>query len=119
MWPQSSFNRSDGLILPLSFVKQCVFEADAVVMAVGVNAMKKIVKSSSALAKLSSFRGVQNLRSVDCLSARISYDKLGSFQTPSNVLAGFEPDIGATVFHLNDFQDEFFDSTGSVIASDW
>jgi len=95
-----------------------VFETDAVVMAVGINAMKKLVTQSPSL-KRPEFRKVMNLKSLDVISTRVWLDKKIDFEYPSNVFSGFDETVGGTFFHLNDLQDEYRDAEGSVVACDF
>ena len=82
------------------------FDADAVVFCVGINALKKIVRGSKSLSTCRDFRSVENLRSIDCIATRLWLDRQVPNPTPSNVLAGFEEDVGATFFDLNQLHDE-------------
>lgn len=52
------------------------------------------------------------------LAARLWLDRRVPLRTPSNVLAGFEPDAGGTFFDLNALQDEFAGEAGSVVEVD-
>lgn len=47
------------------------FEADAVVLAVGISGLQKIVGSSAALAARPDFRAVANLGSLDVLAGNV------------------------------------------------
>jgi hypothetical protein len=81
-----------------------VYEADAVVFAVGVQAMQRIVASSSALVERPEFSAVSNLGTIDILATRLWLDQRIILRNPSNVIAGFEPSTGATLFDLNALQ---------------
>ncbi len=67
-----------------------MWNADAIVFAVGIPAMQGIVRSSPALAETPEFAKLSNLGSIDCLAARLWLDKRVSMDTPSNVLVGFD-----------------------------
>ncbi|CAN0098632.1 unnamed protein product [Scytosiphon promiscuus] len=96
------------------------FEADAVVMCVSVQGVKKLLSSCDGLgAARPDLRKAMSLRSVDVMATRLWFDKKVSVKNPSNVIAGFEESVGGTFFHLNDMQDEYRDSEGSVVASDF
>jgi len=95
------------------------YQADAVVFAVGISGMKKILQTSRTLGSRSEFNGVMNLKSIDCVATRLWFDRIVPTKTPSNVISGFYDDIGGTFFHLNDIQDEFKNADGSVIAADF
>lgn len=95
-----------------------LYDADVVIFAVGVQAMKRIVASSSILAQLDDFAAVTNVATVDVLAIRLWLDRLVDLPTASNVLAGFEATTGGTLFLLNALQDEFETENGSVIEVD-
>ena len=96
------------------------YDADAVVFAVGINAMQKIVKQSQGLAQLEEFRKILNLSTIDCVCARIWLKDRVRPQKPANVLGNFEEDCGATFFHLNDLHNEFrAEGIGSVFQCDF
>lgn len=96
------------------------FDADAVVFCVGINALKKIVRGSKSLSTCRDFRSVENLRSIDCIATRLWLDRQVPNPTPSNVLAGFEEDVGATFFDLNQLHDECRGpEQGGVITADF
>eukprot|EP00752_Nemacystus_decipiens_P011813 g10482.t1 len=96
------------------------FEADAVVMCVSVQGVKKLLSSCVGLgAARPDLRRAMSLRSVDVMATRLWFDRKVTVKNPSNVIAGFEESVGGTFFHLNDMQDEYRDSEGSVVASDF
>ena len=66
--------------------------------------MQKIVSNSQVLQQRREFHAVQNLRSIDVISARLWFDRKINFRYPANVLAGFERHAGATFFDLNTLQ---------------
>lgn len=77
-------------------------ETDALVLAVGVTAMQRIVQANRALAARPEFARIMNLRGVDVVSVRVWLDRRVATQFPANVLAGFDESMGATYFNLND-----------------
>ncbi|CAM9879016.1 unnamed protein product, partial [Ascophyllum nodosum] len=97
------------------------FDADAVVLCVSIQGAKKLLSSCSGLgAARPDLRRAMSLKSVDVMATRLWFDrKVMSIKNPSNVIAGFENAVGGTFFHLNDLQDEYRDSEGSVIAADF
>ena len=96
------------------------YDADAVVFAVGINAMQKIVTASKSLSKLEEFTKIMNLSSIDCVCARIWLKDRLPVPKPANVLGNFEKECGATFFHLNDLHHEFAPKgTGSVFQCDF
>jgi uncharacterized protein with NAD-binding domain and iron-sulfur cluster len=83
------------------------YEADALVFAVGITGMQKIIRANPALGARDEFRRVMNLRGIDVVSTRLWLDKRVSTQYPANVLAGFDNDMGSTYFNLNDLHVSF------------
>jgi hypothetical protein len=77
------------------------------------------VASSSALAERPEFSAVSNLGTIDILATRLWLDQRIILRNPSNVIAGFEPSTGATLFDLNALQTEFADDVGSVLEVDF
>jgi hypothetical protein len=77
-------------------------ETDAVVFAVGITGMQKIVRANPALGSRPEFRRMMNLRGIDVVSTRLWLDKRVATQFPANVLAGFDENMGSTYFNLND-----------------
>jgi uncharacterized protein with NAD-binding domain and iron-sulfur cluster len=96
-----------------------VFATDAVIFAVGITGMKKIVASSPALRQRSEFRDVQNLGAIDVLATRLWCDRQLDIPLPSNACFGFHPTTGWTFFDLNTLHDEYRDEPGSVIEVDY
>mmetsp|Transcript_10302 Transcript_10302/g.28093 ORF Transcript_10302/g.28093 Transcript_10302/m.28093 type:complete len:554 (-) Transcript_10302:461-2122(-) len=96
-----------------------VHQADAVVFAVGINAMQKLVTANPALAAQNDFRNIMNLKSLDVIATRLFFDRHVPTKYPANVLSGFEPAAGATFFNLNELQDEYRNAEGSVITVDF
>ncbi|KAF6263863.1 hypothetical protein COO60DRAFT_1470323 [Scenedesmus sp. NREL 46B-D3] len=94
-------------------------EADAVVFAIGITGMQKLVQQCRLLGDRQEFRKVMNLRSIDVIATRLWFDKLVRTRYPANVLSGFETTAGATFFNLNDLQDEYRYAPGSVITADF
>jgi hypothetical protein len=62
------------------------------------------VASSSALVERPEFSAVSNLGTIDILATRLWLDQRIILRNPSNVIAGFEPSTGATLFDLNALQ---------------
>lgn len=96
-----------------------VFEADAVIFAVGITAMKKIVAQSPALRRHPEFRNIQNLGAVDVLATRLWFDRKVTMRHPSNACFGFYSTTGWTFFDLNALHDEYQDEPGSVVEVDY
>lgn len=96
-----------------------VFAADAVIFAVGITGMKKIVAGSPTLRQRPEFRNLSNLGAIDVLATRLWFDRKVSVPLPSNACFGFHPTTGWTFFDLNTLHDEYRDAPGSVIEVDF
>lgn len=96
-----------------------VFPADAVIFAVGVTAMQKIVSSSGALQAYPAFRNLMNLSAVDVLATRLWFDRKLTIPRPSNACFGFDQTTGWTFFDLNALHDEQRQEAGSVVEADF
>lgn len=99
-------------------------EIDALVFAVGIKGMQDIVRGSPDLAALHEFRSVAALKTIDCVSARLWFDRPVPTRFPANVLAGFDGEsVGGTFFNLNALQDEYDPvrnkGVEGCIACDW
>ncbi len=96
-----------------------VFAADAVIFAVGITGMKKIVASSPSLQSRAEFRNVTNLGGIDVLAVRLWFDRKINIPLPSNACFGFDDTTGWTFFDLNALQDEYRDEPGTVVEVDF
>jgi uncharacterized protein with NAD-binding domain and iron-sulfur cluster len=96
-----------------------VFDADAVIFAVGINGMKKIVSASPSLQNRDEFRNLSNLGGVDVLATRLWFDRKIHIPRPSNACFGFDTTTGWTFFDLNALHDEYKDEPGTVIEADF
>lgn len=96
-----------------------VFKADAVIFAVGVTGMQKIVSASDRLRQLPEFCNLMNLGAIDVLAVRLWFDKKVRVPLPSNACFGFDSTTGWTFFDLNALHDEWRDAPGSVIEADF
>lgn len=96
-----------------------VFAADAVIFAVGVTGMQKIVSNSSALQNFPEFTNLMNLGAIDGLATRLWFDRKVKVPLPSNACFGFDRTTGWTFFDLNALHDEYRDAPGSVIEADF
>ncbi len=96
-----------------------VFEADAVIFAVGVTGMQKIVSNSSVLRQFPEFCNLMNLGAIDVLATRLWFDRKVKVPLPSNACFGFDATTGWTFFDLNTLHDEWQDEPGSVIEADF
>jgi uncharacterized protein with NAD-binding domain and iron-sulfur cluster len=96
-----------------------VFDADAVIFAVGVSGMQKIVSNSHSLQSRKEFRDIMNLGGIDVLATRLWFDRKIHVSRPSNACFGFNATTGWTFFDLNALHDEFRDEPGTVIEADF
>lgn len=99
--------------------KKTYYAADAVIFAVGITGMKKLITNCSALGTRPEFRNIMNLKGLDVIATRIWLDQTLPTRFPANVLAGFEPGVGGTYFNLSELQDEYKTEPGTVIAADF
>lgn len=108
--------------LPVAQAVVCgdeIFAADAVIFAVGVTGMQKIVNGSTALKQFAEFRNLMNLNAIDVLATRLWFDRKIHVPLPSNACFGFDATTGWTFFDLNALHDEWRDHPGSVIEADF
>lgn len=96
-----------------------VFDADAVIFAVGVTGMQKIIGGSRFLQRRQEFRDVMNLGAIDVLATRLWFDRKLAIPRPSNACFGFDATTGWTFFDLNALHDEYRDAPGSVVEVDF
>ncbi|KAM3097939.1 FAD-dependent oxidoreductase [Phormidesmis sp. 146-12] len=96
-----------------------VFEADAVIFAVGVSGMQKIISNSPSLQRFPEFRNVMNLGAIDVLATRLWFDRKVAIPRPSNACFGFDKTTGWTFFDLNTLHDEYQQEPGTVVEADF
>ncbi|MEA5582657.1 FAD-dependent oxidoreductase [Nodularia harveyana UHCC-0300] len=109
-----SQNRAQGVVCG-----DRVFDADAVIFAVGVTGMKKIVANSPSLQSREEFRNLNNLGAIDVLATRLWFDRKIDVPRASNACFGFDATTGWTFFDLNALHDEYKDQPGTVIEADF
>jgi uncharacterized protein with NAD-binding domain and iron-sulfur cluster len=96
-----------------------VFEADAVIFAVGITGLQKIVQSSPTLQAYEACRNFMNLGAVDVLATRLWLDRKVAIPYASNACFGFHPTTGWTFFDLNTLHDDYRDAPGTVVEVDF
>jgi len=96
-----------------------VFDADAVIFAVGISGMQKIVSGSPSLRSHKQFQDISNLGAVDVLATRLWFDRKIAIPRPSNACFGFNSTTGWTFFDLNALHDEYKNEPGTVIEADF
>ena len=116
--------RVDDFVLEAGEVKGVVcgdevFAADAVICAISVSGIKKLVSGSKVLQHYQKFRDLRNLGGIDVLATRLWFDRKVNVPLPSNACFGFDPTTGWTFFDLNVLHDEYQDEPGSVIEADF
>lgn len=109
-----SNNRATGVVCG-----EEVFDTDAVIFAVGITGMQKIVSSSPTLQSRQEFRDLSNLSAVDVLATRLWFDRKIHIPLPSNACFGFNPTTGWTFFDLNSLHDEYKNEPGTVVEADF
>ncbi|WP_036486141.1 FAD-dependent oxidoreductase [Myxosarcina sp. GI1] len=95
------------------------FAADAVISAVSVSGIKKIVASSTSLKNHPQFRNLAELKGIDVLATRLWFDRQIEVPLPSNACFGFDANVGWTFFDLNALQDEYHSEPHTVIEADF
>lgn len=78
-----------------------LLEADAVVLAVGAEALKAFATYSPELARFPEFRRFANLRGTDVLATRIWLDRRISVPYTANACWGFDEGVGMTFFDVS------------------
>jgi len=109
---------ADGLVKAVVCGDE-VFAADAVIFAVSVTGMKKIVSGSPTLQAYPEFQNLMNLGAIDVLATRLWFDRKVALPLPSNACFGFDRITGWTFFDLNALQDEYQQEPGTVIEVDF
>jgi uncharacterized protein with NAD-binding domain and iron-sulfur cluster len=95
------------------------FAADAVISAISISGLKKLVCGGSVLQRYPEFCNLNNLNGIDILATRLWFDRRVTVPLPSNACFGFDATTGWTFFDLNALQDEYRDEPGSVIEADF
>lgn len=96
-----------------------LFTADAVIFAVGITALQRIVYNSPVLQQREEFLNVLNLGAIDVLAVRLWLDRKVNIPKPSNACFGFDTSTGWTFFDLNTLHDEYKDEPGTVVEADF
>lgn len=83
---------------------ESVYEVEAVILAISIKGMQRLLTSCPALASRIEFQKVMNLKGIDVMATRLWFEESIETQFPSNVLARFEEDVGGTYFNLSQLQ---------------
>ncbi|KAL6209206.1 hypothetical protein ACLB2K_020149 [Fragaria x ananassa] len=111
-------NEETGCISEVVCGKE-MFSADAVVLAVGISTLQKLVENSAVLCTREEFVKVSNLDTIDVLSVKLWLDRKVNIPNPSNACSGFDDSFGWSFFDLNAIHDDHKDSTETVLQADF
>ncbi|KAJ6833824.1 phytoene dehydrogenase, chloroplastic/chromoplastic-like [Iris pallida] len=111
-------DEDSGCILGVVCGKE-VYEADAVVLAVGVSSLQSTIMNSSVLQSRQEFLNVLNLSAIDTVSVKIWLDRKVDVPKAINVCAGLDDLTGWTFFDLNSIYDEYEDAPGTVLEAEF
>ncbi|KAJ4829555.1 hypothetical protein Tsubulata_017165 [Turnera subulata] len=95
------------------------YNADAVILAVGISTVQELVKHSAALSTKEEFLKVLNLADIDVLTAKLWLDKKVNIPNASNACTAVDDPIGWTFYNLNALHDEHKDSSTTVLQADF
>lgn len=113
---------SDGSSTPAVKSVVCgdeLFEADAVIFAVGITGMQAIVRNSPTLRQQPEFCNLMNLGAIDVLATRLWFDRKITIPRPSNACFGFDAATGWTFFDLNALHDDYRNEPVTVVEADF
>ncbi|KAM1791184.1 hypothetical protein ACFX12_035172 [Malus domestica] len=96
-----------------------VYNADAVVLAIGISTLQKIIENSAVLCTREEFLKVLNLASIDALSVKLWLDRKVNIPNACNACSGFDDSFGWTFFDLNAIHDDHKDSSVTVLQADF
>ncbi|XP_031260861.1 uncharacterized protein LOC116119044 [Pistacia vera] len=113
-----SLNEETGCISQVVCGKK-KYNADAVILAVGISTLQELVKNSAALCTREEFLKVLNLAGIDVLSIKLWLDKKVIIPNASNACSGFGESFAWTFFDLNQIHDEHKDGPVTVLQADF
>lgn len=93
-------------------------DADVAVLAAGLPALQRLLGSSPLLSSAPDLRRVMSVGCSDVAAVRVWLRQRVSLRSASNAMAGFDEGVGGTLFHLNQLQDQYADTPGSVLEFD-
>lgn len=114
-----SDNEINQIVLQTRSGEEETLDVDAVIFAVGISGLQRIVSTAPTLAARSEFRNTMNLSSIDVMAVRIYFDRKIYIEFPSNACFGFHETTGWTYFDLSKIQDEHKGATNTVIEADF
>ncbi|XP_059460347.1 uncharacterized protein LOC132189608 isoform X2 [Corylus avellana] len=94
------------------------YNADAVILAVGISRLQELVKNSAVLCTREEFLKVLNLTSIDVVTVKLRLDRKVKIPNASNACSGFD-EFGWTFFDLNIIHDEHKDDPVTVLQADF
>nr|ALQ56926.1 phytoene desaturase [Crocus ancyrensis] len=98
---------------------QETYEADAVVLAVGVSSLQSTIMSSSVLQSREDFLNVLNLSTIDVVSVKVWLDRKVEIPNASNVCSGFDDLTAWTFLDLNSIYDEYEGAPTTVLEAEF
>nr|DAD41715.1 TPA_asm: hypothetical protein HUJ06_016037 [Nelumbo nucifera] len=113
-----SLNEETGCISEVVCEKER-YKADAVVLAIGISSLQKIVINSSVLQSKGEFLRILNLSGIDVLTVRLHLDRKVNIPKACNICCGFDDSSGWTFFDLNAIYDEYRDNQVTIIEADF
>ncbi|XP_024167836.1 uncharacterized protein LOC112174324 isoform X2 [Rosa chinensis] len=111
-------NEETGCISEVVCGKE-MYSADAVVLAVGISTLQKLIENSAVLCTREEFVKVSNLATIDVLCVKLWIDRKVSIPNASNACSGFDDSFGWSFFDLNVIHDDHKDSTVTVVQADF
>ncbi|KAK8629789.1 hypothetical protein V6N13_078617 [Hibiscus sabdariffa] len=111
-------NEETGCITEIVCGKE-TYNADAVILAVGIATLQETIKKSAALCKRGDFLRVLNLAAIDVVTVKLRLDRKVFIPNPSNACAGFNDLFGCTFFDLNAIHDAHKGETETVLEADF
>ncbi|KAL5791235.1 hypothetical protein ACOSQ2_006123 [Xanthoceras sorbifolium] len=95
------------------------YNADAVILAIGISALQELVKNSAALCTREEFVKVLNLACIDVISVKLRFDRKVIIPNASNACSGFGDSFAWTFFDLNQIHDEHKEDLVTVLQADF
>ncbi|KAJ7967129.1 Phytoene desaturase [Quillaja saponaria] len=112
------FNEETGCVSEVVCGRQ-TYNADAVILAVGISTLQEIIKNSPALSTREDFLKTMNLKNIDVLTVKLWFDRKVNIPNASNVCSDIEDSFGWTFFDLNVIQDEHKGDPVTVLQADF
>ncbi|WCJ39919.1 hypothetical protein M5689_020867 [Euphorbia peplus] len=94
-----------------------IYDADVVILAVGISKLQELVKNSAALCTKEEFPKVLNLKAIDLLTCKLHLDRKVKIPHAINACAAFDDSFGWTFSDLNALHDDYKDSPATVLEA--